>query len=265
MDNIYLNCLLTKKVIVKSLYLNEDIDKYIETYLKSKVEGLCIDEGYIKPESVKIVKKSIGMLLGSKFNGDITYDVAYNAEVCNPFLGNVIDCNVKFINKLGILGVNGPITVIVGKEFHINDDEINNIKENDIIKVVIIAKKFSLNDNQIKVIAKLWNNNNNEDIDIKKELFSSDLTPIVGDNDYQDILENNEKNEYDSDDLSEYSIEDDNDIVDDDDDYNNEDINEDNVKLENPDENNLDVDDIELDEDEEDEKDYDEDETSDID
>lgn len=250
MDNIYLNCLLTKKVIVKSLYLNEDIDKYIETYLKSKVEGLCIDEGYIKPESVKILKKSIGMLLGSKFNGDITYDVAYNAEVCNPFLGNVIDCNVKFINKLGILGVNGPITIIVGKEFHINDDEINNIKENDIIKVVIIAKKFSLNDNQIKVIAKLWNNNNNEDIDIKKELFSSDLTPIVGDNDYQDILD--EKNEYDSDDLSEYSIEDDNDIIDDDDEDINEDINEDNVKLENPDENNLDADDIEFSDDEDD-------------
>ena len=247
MDNIYFNCLLTKKIIVKSLFLNENIDEYIESYLKSKVEGLCIDEGYINTGSVKIMKKSVGILLGSKFNGDITYDVAYNAEVCNPVLGNVIDCNVKFINKLGILGVNGPITIIVGKEFHINDDEINNIKENDIIKVVIIAKKFSLNDKQIKVIAKLWNNN--ENIDVKKELFSSDLTPIVGDNDYQDIVDEN--NDYESDDLSEYSIDEDNDILDEDDDYNNDENDDnDNVKLENPDENNLDADDIEFSDDE---------------
>ena len=52
MDNIYFNCVLTKKIIVASKFLNENIDEYIENYLKSKVEGLCIDEGYIKNDSI---------------------------------------------------------------------------------------------------------------------------------------------------------------------------------------------------------------------
>lgn len=251
MDNIYFNCILTKKIIVASKFLNENIDEYIESYLKSKVEGLCIDEGYIKNDSVKILKKSVGMLLGSKFNGDITYDVAYTAELCNPVIGNLIDCKVKFINKLGILGNNGPITIIVGKQFHVNDDDINNIKEGDVIKVEVIAKKFSLNDREIKVIAKLWNDNDKN----KKEFISSDLTPIIADNEYPDI-ENNEVNEYDSEDPDEFSIdEDEYDEDNDEDDFDDEE--ETDIKLENPDENNLDADDIELDDEEEDD-DYDE-------
>jgi DNA-directed RNA polymerase subunit E'/Rpb7 len=254
MDNIYFNCILTKKIIVASKFLNENIDEYIESYLKSKVEGLCIDEGYIKNDSVKILKKSVGMLLGSKFNGDITYDVAYTADICNPVIGNLIDCKVKFINKLGILGNNGPITIIVGKQFHVNDDDINNIKENDIIKVEVIAKKFSLNDREIKVIAKLWNDNDKN----KKEFISSDLTPIIADNEYPDI-ENNEVNEYDSEDPDEFSIdEDEYDEDNDEDDFDDEE--ETDIKLENPDENNLDADDIELDDEDEDDNDDDYDE-----
>ena len=99
MDNIYFNCVLKKKIIVESKYLNENIDNYIENYFKKKLEGKCIDEGYIEPDSVKILQKSIGMLLGSRFTGDITYEIGYTANICNPVIGNVIDCKVKFINN----------------------------------------------------------------------------------------------------------------------------------------------------------------------
>ena len=189
MDNLYFNCVLTKKIIVESKYLNENINEHIETYFKNKVEGICIDEGYVKSDSVKILKKSVGMLLGSRFTGDITYNIAYTALLCNPVVGNIIDCKVKFINKLGILGNNGPITIIIGKQFHVNEDELNNINENDIVKVEVIAKKFYLNDREIKIIAKLWNENEKTDVKktVKKDLVSSDLTPILADNEFIEI------------------------------------------------------------------------------
>ena len=57
MENIYFNCVLTKKIIVEAKYLNEKIDEYIENYLKLKLEGFCVDEGYIKPDTIKILKK----------------------------------------------------------------------------------------------------------------------------------------------------------------------------------------------------------------
>ena len=261
MDNIYFNCVLTKKIIVESKFLNENIDEYIDNFLKKKVEGICIDEGYVKEDTVKIIKKSVGKLLGSRFTGDITYEIVYTANICNPVVGNIIDCKVKFVNKLGILGNNGPITIIIGKQFHSNENSLNKISENDIVKVEVIAKKFSLNDKEIKIIAKLWKPYENDNVEIKKQskkdLISSDLTPILQDNDF---IDNDNQEDYDnnSDDMEQYSVEDDEeDEIDDDILYSDEE--EEDIKVENPDEENqnIDIEDIELDDEEEDEEDYD--------
>ena len=250
MENIYFNCILTKKIVVESKYLDENIDNYIETYLKNQVEGVCVDEGFIRPDTIKILKKSVGQLLNSQFTGDITYKIVYTADVCNPVLGNVIDCNVKFINKLGILGSNGPITIIVGKQFHENENEINKIKEKEVIKVEVIAKKFYLNDKEIKIVAKIWSPNN------KKEFISSDLT-IPLNNDIENIEGNGsgvgagDYNEEDEDDEDLDDIENDNyensdeeleDIYDSDEEKKD-------IKMENPEEDNLDLDDIEIEDD----------------
>jgi len=245
MDDIYFNCVLNKKIIVEPKYLNKNVDQCIEKYLKKKIEGLCIHEGYVKPDTIKILKKSAGMLIGSRFTGDITYDIAYTASVCNPVIGNVIECTVKFINKLGILCTNGPINIIIGRQFHSNEDELNTINTGDIIKVEVIAKKFYLNDREIKIIAKLWNENDKNDIKnyIKKELISSDVTPINIDNDFVDS-ENIEMINNDSDENEEYSMDD----LDEDNDSEYDE--EEEAKLQLPDDENFDIADIEIDEDE---------------
>jgi DNA-directed RNA polymerase subunit E'/Rpb7 len=275
-NDIYFNIVLVKKICMKSKFLNEKIDDYIYNYIKDKVEGVCIDEGYIKPDSIKILKKSVGMLLGSKFTGDITYTVAYTAQVCNPVIGNVIDCKVKFINKLGILGNNGPISIIVGKQLHKNED-FEFIKVGDIVKVEVIAKKFSLNDKEIKIVAKLWKENDkNNDIDYlslkknkkKEELISSDLTPILYENEYQEEDPDNITLDTDENELNEDSTfidEDEDDLIDSD----LEDEDKMDIKLENPDENNLEIDADDIDIDNEKDDDYEEseqeDESSDVD
>jgi DNA-directed RNA polymerase subunit E'/Rpb7 len=231
-----------KKIIVESKFLNENIDNYIETYLKNKVEGKCIDEGYIKENSVKILKKSVGKLLGSRFTGDITYEILYTANVCKPIIGNVIDCNVKSINKLGILGNNGPITIIVAKQFHTNENSFNKISENDVIKVEVIETKYSLNDKEIKIIAKLWDNTEYKK-NSKKDLTSSDLTPILQDNDFVDN-DNQEDFEENSEDNDHYSIEEEDDEEEDDISLNEE---QEDIKLENPIDDDIGIEDIELD------------------
>jgi len=254
MENIYFNCLLTKRIVVESKYLDENIDNYIEKYIKRKTEGLCIDEGYVQPETVKILKRGVGVLYGSRFTGDITYEIAYSAEVCNPMVGNIIECKVKFINKLGVLGNNGPITIIVGKQFHENSNDLDKIKVGDIVKVEVIAKKFYLNDKEIKIIAKIWNENqDNSKKSVKKEFISSDLTPINNENE-NEYLENDiiygeddgNKDEIDEPDEMEEMEEMDefNELEDSDEEEDDKDI-----KLENPDEVNLDLNDLEIDED----------------
>lgn len=162
-ENLYKESLLTERILVPPRFLNNKINDFIQNELVNKIEERCIDEGYIKKDSIKIMKKSIGQLKGSQFNGYITYDVLYKAFVCHPKNGDIIKCKVKFINKLGILGNNGPLTIIIGRQFHENQDEIDKIKQGEKIDVEVIASKFSLNDKEIKIISKLKLDNETSD------------------------------------------------------------------------------------------------------
>jgi DNA-directed RNA polymerase subunit E'/Rpb7 len=192
MENIYFNCILIKKIVVPSKFLNKNFNDYIYLQLKEKIENKCIDEGYVEENSIKIINKSVGKLLNSQFTGDITFEIVYTANICNPMIGNIIDCKVKFINKLGILGNNGPIDIVIGKEFHTNTNVFNKIKEGQNIKVQVIGKNFTLNSSKIIVTAKLWNI---EELNKKEFILNSDLTPINDNdeymnNEYEDDVDN---------------------------------------------------------------------------
>jgi len=253
MEDIYFNCTLLKRVVVPSKHLNSNIDIYINDYIKKTIEGTCLHEGYIKPETVSILKKSVGILLGSSFTGDITYDVAYTAQVCNPVIGNVINCKVKFVNKMGVLASNGPITVIIGRQFHLNN-ELEKISRDDNIKVEVVARTFCLNDKEIKVVAKLYgvesSNFANKSVS-SNEFTESDLTPIMENDDDDGLIENTEDitndilEESDEEDL--YSI-DENEQEEDGDEFLEDD--KESVKLDNPDEENMKLGDIEISDDE---------------
>ena len=190
MENIYFNNIVKKKIIVNPKHMG-NIDNYIESYLKTNYEGKCIAEGYVKPDTIKIVRRSIGAITGSRFSGDVTYMIEYSAEICNPVIGNVIECKVKNINKLGLLCNNGPVTVIVGKKFHDNLEDINKIKEGDSINVEIIAKKIQLNKEEIQVVGKIFSNNTSASAsskkNVKKTMVNSDITSI----DVDEIAQNN--------------------------------------------------------------------------
>ena len=116
----YFKSILYKEVTVKPSDLNKDLDNFILNNLKFRVEGRCIDEGYVREGSVNIIKKSNGFFSGSLFNGSVKFNVAYSADICNPSKGTVIKCIVKYINKLGIQAESGPLTIIIAKEFHNN-------------------------------------------------------------------------------------------------------------------------------------------------
>lgn len=154
-ENIFFNSMIKQRVIVQAKYLNSHINQYLLDYLKHRFEGKCISEGYIQQDSIEIMEKSIGYINGSRFMGDVNYDILFKANICNPMINNIIECEVKFINKLGLLCKNGPITIIVGRQFHFNPNLLDNIQVGEVIKISIIDKKFSLNDRQIEVTAKL--------------------------------------------------------------------------------------------------------------
>ena len=200
MENIYFKSILKRRVVVDPKYLNENLDEYIQGYLKNKLEGKCIYEGYIKPDSILLLKRSAGFLLGSRFTGDLTYEVAYTADICNPSEGNVVECKAEIINKTGILGHNGPLTILIGKELHDSSREFkeayDRIKVGDVVKIQVIGKMYSLQDKEIRIFGKLHG------VDFKKNKGKSNRREEEVKKEEKKVIdEDNEEEEEDVDDV----------------------------------------------------------------
>ena len=204
-DELFNEFLLTEKIIIEPKDLNHQINKTLEEKLKEKIEEKCISEGFVKKDSIQIVKKGLGELKGSQFNGNMSYELLYNAQICNPKIGQILKAKVKFIKKIGILAYNGPLSIIIGKEFHHDLSIFEDINPGDILDVQVIASKFSLNDREIKVIANLKIEQESEDT-----MVLGDLINNMEEEDKQNDIENNQEQELDeesNDDLDNLSLE----------------------------------------------------------
>jgi DNA-directed RNA polymerase subunit E'/Rpb7 len=173
MDNIFINAILKKRIMLKPNQISKDLNDKILHILKKKVEGICIKEGYVKEDSIKILKKSIGKIQCNQFKGNIYFDIIYTADICNPPEGSIIKCNVDNINKLGILSNKDCLSIIIAKQYHVNKSIFKDIKLNQEIIIEVIGKKFIVNDNKISVIAKITDNKNKKPVEIKLDNTNS--------------------------------------------------------------------------------------------
>lgn len=263
-ENLYNELLLVDNIYISPDKFNNKINLYLEELLKKKVEQKCISEGYVKKDSVDIIKKSLGILRGSQFNGYINYNIIYKALVCSPKNGSVINCKVKLINnKLGILGNNGPLTIIVGKQLHNKPELLDEVNIDDVIEIRVIETKYSINDKEIRILGKLniddentYKKTNNIEVDEINDIDVED----VDDNTENQVKENIDDIDLES--LDDLSSDEEDINIDDDEEEDIEDIDEmddemDEDQDDNQDENNLDdieedtvIDDSELDDEE---------------
>lgn len=233
------------KVQLKPNEVNKNINDILLTKLKNTLENTCSKHGYIKQNSIKIIKRTMGKLVVAHFNGNIEYEMQCVAEICNPAQGCIIKCKVKAKNTLGILAEGFyndiPILQIIvpkisaGIQSEINIDTIN---IGDEIKIEVCGKKYLLYDKYISIIGKAIKDNKenikneiNFEEEIDEDKNSEDQSNIEDIEDIKTILSNDD---IDDDDLLEEE------------DIENEDIekdkneNEDDEEIENDDEDDLD-------------------------
>lgn len=157
LQTIYSRCLLTRKIILPIVNIGKNLEDVFENYIQNNFEGKCIVEGYVKPNSSKIIRYSSGIIeRGNK----IIFEVIFECDICLPVEGMLISCVVKNIVKAGIRAevaneVPSPAIVFVAKDHHYNVHHFNEIQVGDIINVRVIGQRFELNDKYISVIGEL--------------------------------------------------------------------------------------------------------------
>jgi len=170
MDNVFIRALLTDKIKLKPSLVTQDYVKNVHYKLQTLYEGKCTYHGYIKPDSIEIVKVSAGLVIDVSLNGDTCFNVVYYADVCNPTVGSTVKAKVVNTNMFGILAENGmeingtyyPILeIIVAKNSTANGGgavDLDKIKIGGIVNIEVIGKKYELDDKKITVVGKVIEN-----------------------------------------------------------------------------------------------------------
>jgi len=156
-QSVYSRCLLTRKIVLPITTIGKNLKENIEENIKANFEGKCVVEGYIKPNSSKIISYSSGMI---QKGNNVLFDVVFECDVCFPIEGMLITCVAKNITKAGIRAesdteVPSPIVVFVAKDHHYSVSYFAEIKEGDKINVRVIGQRFELNDKYISIIGEL--------------------------------------------------------------------------------------------------------------
>ena len=153
---VYMNNLLTRKIHIPFNKIGKNIKDIIESTIKRDIEGKCSIEGFIKPNSTKILTYSSGILVEDQ----AVFEVVFECLVCCPVEGMLIKCTVNNITQAGIRAlINGedksPVVIYVSRDHHCNNKLFNNVKEKDEITISVIGQRYELNDEHVSVIGKL--------------------------------------------------------------------------------------------------------------
>jgi DNA-directed RNA polymerase subunit E'/Rpb7 len=154
---VYIRSVLTQKVLLHITEIGHNVKQNLEQKIVHNTEGKCIAEGFIRPNSVRIINYSSG-LVNSEY---IEFQAVFECMVCHPVEGMLIECTTKTITKAGIhaevVTENDivPVTVFIARDHHNTNKHFNSIKENMKITAKVLGVRFELNDSYICAIGQL--------------------------------------------------------------------------------------------------------------
>lgn len=153
---VYSPCQITKSIILHITAIGKNLQQTLENTIAKMVGGKCIVEGYVRPDSVRVITFSSGIVKGE----NVLFDVVFNCEVCYPVSGMNLNCIAKNITKAGIRAESAdeqpsPFVLFVARDHFYASDYFNSIEENEKFVARVIAQRFELNDKYVSIIAEL--------------------------------------------------------------------------------------------------------------
>ena len=153
---VYSPCQITKSIILPITAIGKNLQQTLEQTIAKMVGGKCIVEGYVRPDSIKVITYSSGIIKGS----NVLFEVVFNCEVCYPVSGMNLNCVARNITKAGIRAESSdegksPFVLFIARDHFYASDYFNSIEENETFVARVIAQRFELNDKYVSIIAEL--------------------------------------------------------------------------------------------------------------
>lgn len=152
---IHIEKTVTQVVQQNELERTDDTKSYLESKLKSSLEGKFMKEGFVVEDSLRVKDMSAGQVISESLSGDLSFIVMIEADIIRVQPGTVVKGIISDMNKLGIRIIHEPLDIILAYEQHHNPDALREKSIGDEIEVVIAASKFQIGDVRQSAIA-LW-------------------------------------------------------------------------------------------------------------
>ena len=160
---------------------NSTIDDAILEKIQAKYENKITKYGYIKENSIEIIKRSPGTAMKEHFNSSFQFKAVCYALICNPSIDTILVAKIVSSNNAGfkaevsddndkvIIDIIIPrLTSGIKHEYDIEDLSIGSD-----VSVKICRKRYHYNDNKIVIIGLVINNPNDDNTEELEELVDT--------------------------------------------------------------------------------------------
>jgi len=129
---------------------NETVDDILLEHLRNTLEGKCSSHGFVVPNSLELLSRSIGYLDNGRFTGNVIYNIQAQGKVYNPSNGVEVTGQIIKKNKMGLyLIYEDAIRIIVPRDLHLGNEEFEALNIGDTITVEIRKSRFQVKDSFI--------------------------------------------------------------------------------------------------------------------
>jgi len=137
-----------------NLITTSSINEIIVEKLSKNIEGKCSEHGFVVPDSLKILSRSMGYYEAGNFTGDTIYYCKAEAKVINSVEDLEVVAKVIRKNKMGLYAeYKNALRIIVPRDLHLGNDEFESVEIGDEIRVSLKKSKYQVNDMFILVSA----------------------------------------------------------------------------------------------------------------
>lgn len=129
---------------------SQKLDALLLKKFADENEGRCSVHGWVVPDSLSILSRTMLQTEGGRFTGDLVSWIQVEGKVIYPVDGARVRGFVLKKNKMGIFVMHGEaIQIMVPRDLHIGNEEFDKIQIGEHVEVEIKKSRFQVKDPHI--------------------------------------------------------------------------------------------------------------------
>lgn len=153
MSALFMKHVFVERLHVPFVSVGTNIEYIIKEELIEKLEGKCNKDGFIKPDSIRVLSISSGEIVSDM----VVFHVTVECLLCHPMEGMTIHVKAVNVTKAGIRAISAdhevsPFDVFVARDHNYMSKEFTNIEVGQTFYIDIIGSRFEIFDPTISIL-----------------------------------------------------------------------------------------------------------------